>query len=369
MFSHSCRIFHLIFGALIPTLPEELIRSLRKLDHFDADDFLDVHQRGDQLVSVHMNPFKEIFPKGLWVENVFEPPLQIAGKVPWATNAYYLTSRPSFTLDPFFHAGNYYVQEASGMFLEHVLKQILDLKQALKALDLCAAPGGKSTLIQSVISNDSLLLSNEVIQSRVPVLYQNITKWGSANAFVTQNDPAHFRRLPEFFDFILIDAPCSGSGLFRKDPETISNWSPDLVRLCNQRQKRILGDIWGSLKEDGFLIYSTCSYSKEENEDILDTIFENNECLSVQIKTVESWGIVETRSDMVKAFGYRFYPDRLKGEGFFLLLFKKNRELPTNGVKKEILKQYAFRQLLNVKSVNWFRKKSIELSELVEFFI
>jgi 16S rRNA C967 or C1407 C5-methylase (RsmB/RsmF family)/NOL1/NOP2/fmu family ribosome biogenesis protein len=310
---------------LTPHLPAELIRSLSKLDHFDPKAFQSVHESGDQLVSVHMNPGKPILQNGSWPKEIKESPFDISYAVPWAEDAYYLASRPSFTLDPLFHAGLYYVQEASGMFVSFAIKKTTDLTRNLRILDLCAAPGGKSTMLQSLISEESLLVSNEVIKSRVPVLYQNMTKWGFANGIITNNDPIHFKKLPGFFDIILIDAPCSGSGLFRKDPEAAKNWNMDLVQICSQRQRRILADTWESLKEDGLLIYSTCSYSKEENEDILDMIFQQYPCISINLSPDPSWNIVETKSEISGAYGYRFYPDKVLGEGFFLSVIQKKQ--------------------------------------------
>jgi 16S rRNA C967 or C1407 C5-methylase (RsmB/RsmF family)/NOL1/NOP2/fmu family ribosome biogenesis protein len=295
------------------------------MDHFDPDAFQRVHESGEQLVSVHLNVEKPILHDGkLSIENA-DVTFELSGEVPWASDAYYLRSRPSFTMDPFFHAGAYYVQEASGMFVSFVLKSIVNPGQRLKVLDLCAAPGGKSTLIQSLISPESLLVSNEVIKTRVPVLNQNMTKWGRANGVVSNNDPSHFKRIPGFFDIILIDAPCSGSGLYRKDPAAASSWSTELVNLCSQRQQRILSDVWDSLKEDGFLIYSTCSYSKEENENILDFLFNQYSCKTIDVGPNPRWNIVETRSDLTGALGYRFYPDKLAGEGFFLSVIQKKR--------------------------------------------
>jgi NOL1/NOP2/fmu family ribosome biogenesis protein len=159
-----------------------------------------------------------------------------------------------------------------------------------------------------------------------------MTKWGRANGFISNNDPAHFKKLTGFFDIILVDAPCSGSGLFRKDPEAALNWSPDTVVLCSQRQQRILSDAWHCLKENGFLIYSTCSYSKEENEDILDNIFQHYACESVNLSPNPEWQIVETRSDRAGAYGYRFYPDRIQGEGFYLSVVQKKE--PTDSRKR-----------------------------------
>jgi len=296
------------------SLPGELIRSLRNVESFDEEAFEQVHESGKQIVSIRLNPSR----KGQRSAISDQPE-----KIPWSSNGYYLPQRPSFTLDPLFHAGAYYVQEASSMFLEEVLKQTVDLAKPIKVLDLCAAPGGKSTLVQSLISKDSLLLSNEVIKTRVNVLSENITKWGAANVIVTNNDPSDFQRLENYFDVVVVDAPCSGSGLFRKDPSAIEEWSENNVQLCAQRQQRILADIFPSLKDDGILIYSTCSYSQEEDEEIADWLLSRFSISSLQLSIDKAWGIVETISGKQKAFGYRFYPDKVKGEGFFIAAFIK----------------------------------------------
>ena len=295
-------------------LPGALIQSLQNIKGFNEEAFKAVHQSGGQITSVRLNPEK------LKIKN---SKLKIEGAVPWSSKGYYLAERPSFTLDPLFHAGAYYVQEASSMFLEEALKQTVDLKQPLKILDLCAAPGGKSTLIQSIISKNSLLVSNEVIKTRVNILSENITKWGAANVIVTNNDPKDFQRLPNYFDVIVVDAPCSGSGLFRKDLDAINEWTENNVQLCALRQQRILTDIMPSLKEGGVLIYATCSYSQPEDEEITDWLVEQLAVGSLQLAIDENWGIVETLSEKEKAFGYRFYPDKVKGEGFFIAAFKK----------------------------------------------
>ena len=181
-------------------LPAAFLQSIKSIKGFDEDAFKAVHQAGRQITSVRLNANKtSISPS-----EIFNGQLQ---EVAWNEDGYYLHERPSFTLDPLFHAGAYYVQEASSMFLEEALKQTADLTQPLKVLDLCAAPGGKSTLIQAVISNQSLLVSNEVIKSRVNILAENITKWGAANVIVTNNDPRDFQRLPGYFDVIVVDAP------------------------------------------------------------------------------------------------------------------------------------------------------------------
>ncbi|MFZ1786417.1 MAG: RNA methyltransferase [Ferruginibacter sp.] len=296
-------------------LPPALIQSLQKVKGFDEEAFREVHQSGAQVTSVRLNPNK-IFNNQYSIFN------NRLNRVPWSHHGYYLPERPSFTLDPLFHAGAYYVQEASSMFLEEALKQTVGLSVPLKVLDLCAAPGGKSTLIQSVISEDSLLVSNEVIKTRVNILSENMTKWGAANVIVTNNDPKDFQRLENYFDVIIVDAPCSGSGLFRKDPDAITEWSENNVQLCAHRQQRILGDVMPSLKAGGVLIYSTCSYSKEEDEAIADWLVSECTLDSIKMELEESWGIVETVSEKEKAHGYRFYPDKVKGEGFFIAAFR-----------------------------------------------
>ena len=302
-------------------LPEELLSSLNGIKGFEKESFEDIHSSGEQVVSVRVNPQKMSEENGQLIWN--ESPEIIPAKIPWSTYGYYLSDRPSFTLDPFFHGGLYYVQEASGMFVEHALKQSVDLSRQLRILDLCAAPGGKSTLIQSLISAESLLVSNEVIKSRVNILQENMIKWGGSNVIVTNNDPKDFSILENYFDVIIIDAPCSGSGLFRRDPKAITAWSKELVNLCSLRQQRILADAWPSLKKDGVLIYSTCSYSKDENEDVVDWILEKFSTESRRLAIDNNWGIVETISDRHHGYGYRFYPDKLKGEGFYIACLQK----------------------------------------------
>jgi 16S rRNA C967 or C1407 C5-methylase (RsmB/RsmF family)/NOL1/NOP2/fmu family ribosome biogenesis protein len=304
-------------------LPAALIRSLQNVKGFDEEPFISIHQSGAVVTSVRFNPGK-IFNLQSSIFNTQSE------RVPWSSNGYYLPERPSFTSDPLFHAGAYYVQEASSMFLEEAIRQTVDLLKPLKILDLCAAPGGKSTLIQSIISKDSLLVSNEVIKTRANIVCENITKWGAANVIVTNNDPADFQRLQNYFDVVVVDAPCSGSGLFRKDPSAVEEWSENNVQLCAQRQQRILADIMPSLKEGSVLIYSTCSYSQQEDEDIADWLAEEFKVQSLKLKVEENWNIVETISEKEKSYGYRFYPGKVKGEGFFIAAFRTKQQAPNS---------------------------------------
>ena len=240
-----------------------------------------------------------------------------ADEVPWHLDGYYLSERPQFTLDPFLHTGCFYVQEASSMFVQQVLDQYV--ARDSKVLDLCAAPGGKSTLISQHLGEYGLLVANEVNRQRVFILSENIQKWGNGNTVVTHNEAARFGELtPNLFDCILVDAPCSGEGMFRKDPASRDEWSLSAVRTCAERQRTILMDVWDALRPGGILIYSTCTFNREEDEENALWIAE---CLGAEILPVHherSWGIVETEA------GYHFYPHKTRGEGFYLCALRKH---------------------------------------------
>lgn len=251
--------------------------------------------------------------------------------IPWCTTGRYLDERPAFTLDPAFHAGGYYVQEASSMLLEQAVQQSLDTTQPLVALDLCGAPGGKSTHLASLLSPGSVLISNEVIRSRAAILAENMTKWGYENVVVTSNDPQDFRRMPEFADLIVIDAPCSGEGLFRKDPGALKEWSAQNVLLCSSRQRRIFADAWTILKPGGVLIYSTCTYNDRENIGNLHRIREEYHPEFVPIPLSPDWGI-ETINHM-ECIGYQCFPHRVKGEGFFFAALRKPDQLTSGQLR------------------------------------
>ena len=251
-------------------------------------------------------------------------PLKINGlnlpKVPWCETGFYLEKRPIFTLNPLFHAGAFYVQEASSMFLEQIIRPFAS--RPLRVLDVCAAPGGKTTLALSLLPEGSLLVANEVIKSRAQILSENLMKWGYSNCIATNNDPKDFGCLKGFFDLILVDAPCSGEGMFRKDDDAISEWSPENVDLCCKRQLRILYDIWDCLAPDGMLIYSTCTFNEKENEDVVSRFIAENNATCEKVSLKPEWNVTEREKD--GAISYRFFPHKTKGEGFSVAAIRKH---------------------------------------------
>jgi 16S rRNA C967 or C1407 C5-methylase (RsmB/RsmF family)/NOL1/NOP2/fmu family ribosome biogenesis protein len=243
-----------------------------------------------------------------------------AENVPWCSNGFYLDSRPSYTLDPLFHSGCYYPQEASGMFLEEAVRQTFSTLANLRVLDLCGSPGGKSTILSDIIGPHSMLVSNEVIRSRAVVLAETVTKWGLGNTLVTQSDPSAFGRLSGYFDLVLVDAPCSGEGMFRTGI-AVDEWSVENAAHCSVRQKRILMDIWPALKENGILIYSTCTFNPAENEENVKWLSEKHMAETVRLNIQDFKGITEIEFNGI--FGYGFYPGNIRGEGFFISVLRK----------------------------------------------
>ncbi len=265
-------------------------------------------------VSIRQNPLKKadvLFPD--------------AYSIPWTTDGLYLPQRPIFTLDPAFHAGAYYVQEASSMLIGYALGQKIDFDKSLKILDLCAAPGGKSTLLAALMNDKSLLLSNEVIKSRVTILKENIHKWGNPNVMVSNHEVEEMGALEGFFDVIVIDAPCSGEGLFRKDENAQKEWSLENVNLCSTRQRKIVANAISLLREGGVLLYSTCTYNADENIDNVKWIAENFDCNSETVELPAEWGVETIEND--KVVGYQCFPHKVKGEGFFFSVFTKTKHL------------------------------------------
>ncbi len=299
----------------VPEIPGALLDALHGVRGFDEDLFLRAHHDVPP-VSVRLNGGK-ITDELSFIKKSGMP---VREPVPWCRSGYYLSERPKFTLDPSLHAGAYYVQEASSMFIHHMVNELTSDEKGLAVLDLCAAPGGKSTLL-SALPQVRLVVANEIIRQRVSILYENVVKWGDPRIMISNSDPSQCRQLGGYFDLMLVDAPCSGSGLFRKDAEAISEWSMENVKHCAERQKRILADALPALKEGGILIYSTCSYSSEENEEIMDWLMQHAQLESLAVNVEDEWGIITTQSS-TGATGYRFFPGRVEGEGFFTAAFR-----------------------------------------------
>jgi 16S rRNA C967 or C1407 C5-methylase (RsmB/RsmF family)/NOL1/NOP2/fmu family ribosome biogenesis protein len=287
--------------------PERFIQRINSQKYIDAEGLLKA-LKDSSPVSIRINRSK------------LDKNPHNSRTVPWCSAGFYLDSRPSYTLDPLFHSGCYYPQEASGMFLEQVFKQVLNGDGYLKVLDLCAAPGGKSTHLSSLIGSRGLLIANEVIKARASVLAENITKWGNSNTIVTRNDPSAFSELPGFFDIILVDAPCSGEGMFR-DSTAVAEWSEENTNHCSVRQQRIIMDVWPSLKENGILIYCTCTFNSKENEENMKWITTRHQAETVDIAISDFKGITEIEYQGIK--GYGFYPGSIIGEGLFISVLRK----------------------------------------------
>lgn len=239
--------------------------------------------------------------------------------LPWNESGILLQERPAFVYDPWFHGGAYYVQEA-GSQLAGKLFSMLEIPEHPLVLDLCAAPGGKTVHLANLLAGRGVLVSNEPIKTRVGVLQENLSKAGWDNCIITQSDPSVFQGLEALFDVILVDAPCSGEGMFRKSEEAREHWSPDLVRFCAARQHRLLEDIWPALKPGGFLLYSTCTLNQQENEAQLDALLKHPDAKTVAVKLPDTWGLAEGKSDTSCWYNW---PGNAGGEGFFLGLVQK----------------------------------------------
>ena len=277
-------------------------------------------------VSIRLNPRKGLEVRGERFEVRGEP-------VDWCRGGYYLKERPNFTMDPLFHAGCYYVQEAASMFLDEVLRQMHNAYvnqqpssiRPLAALDLCAAPGGKSTLLRSALPADCVLYSNEPIRNRASILLENVTKWGYENHIVTNCYPRDYRKAKMKFDLILCDVPCSGEGMFRKDEATIREWSPQNVEKCWQLQREIVADAWACLNEGGFLIYSTCTFNTKENEENIRWILNEYDAEVLKVEIKPEWNITGSLLEGFHEPVYRFIPGISRGEGLFMCALRKIR--------------------------------------------
>ncbi len=277
------------------------------LDEPEAERLLEALD-GEPVTSIRFNPFKlAAKPEG--------------DAVPWNSYGFYLAERPVFTLDPLMHSGAYYVQEASSQFVEHIYRQTMGDAENVRLLDLCAAPGGKTTLYSTLVGAGGLVVANEVIKQRASVLADNVRRWGIGNVAVSCNDAANFAAYKHWFDVLAMDAPCSGEGMFRKNREARTEWNPANVELCAARQRRILADAWDALRPGGVLVYSTCTFNTRENEENVAWLAANYAVEPAGIEVPGEWGIERGEISGIETF--RFWPHRLRGEGFFAAVMHK----------------------------------------------
>lgn len=296
------------------TLPEDFINSMIAILGKEEYSKLEAALHDTPPTSIRINPSKV----DATAVDTYKQTSDTMSPVPWCSTGFYLSQRPQFTFDPLLHAGCYYVQEASSMYVGHILSQYVRGGSPVRVLDLCAAPGGKSTLALSHLPEGSLLIANEAIRSRANILAENIIKWGKPNCIVTNNYAEDFTAFDETFDIIICDVPCSGEGMFRKDHDTIGEWSIPNVKVCSSRQRDIVSKIWHTLKQDGILIYSTCTYNTIEDEDNVRWIAEELGAEILSSSPDVQWGIDNIFT--------HFYPHITKGEGFFVSVLRKKAE-------------------------------------------
>lgn len=297
-------------------LPEAFIEQLRVLLPDEWEALAEAITTTERSVAVRVNA-----PRGAFVP-------EGARHVPWCDQGFYLDGRPSFTFDTDWHAGRYYVQDASSMFIGHVIRHFV--LEPVRYLDLCAAPGGKTTAALQALPQRSLVVANEIVTPRARVLADNIIRWGNPRCVVTSNAPKDLGQLTAFFDVIATDVPCSGEGMMRKDDEAVAQWSPQLVDQCAQRQREILTDVWQALRPGGLLIYSTCTYNRQENEQIADFIVNELGATSLEVPVEPSWNIHPAIGSDYHC--YRFMPHRVDGEGLFMAVFRKAE----NALRQEV---------------------------------
>jgi 16S rRNA C967 or C1407 C5-methylase (RsmB/RsmF family)/NOL1/NOP2/fmu family ribosome biogenesis protein len=342
-------LFH--FKNLI-VLPDSFIKQIHADFPHLADRILNAYAE-EAPTSIRLNPTKS--------GNLAPLPFQ---QVSWEALGFYMESRPLFTADPLFHSGVYYVQEASSMFIGAFLRELIQNEISVqRVLDLSAAPGGKTTHFASILPSESLLVANEINRNRSLTLRENLAKWGNSNVVATNNEASDFARLPHFFDLILVDAPCSGEGMFRKDPDSISEWSTENVTMCASRQDEILRSIWPTLKPGGLLIYSTCTLNKNENEFLLAEFVESSGAEWIAFEKAHEFPL-QTLGNIPY---YRCLPGVIKGEGFSFGCIRKpmHSRNETFGfvspkTRKNILKPIlpshkGYVQHLSPKAVEWFQ--------------
>jgi len=311
--------------------PKAFLKRMKNVLADEYDAFISA-LNSEPVVSIRYNPLK---PSLAFNEETV---------VPWCNYGRYLSTRPEFVSDPLIHAGAYYVQEASSMFFN----KAIDFSRDMKIIDLCASPGGKSSLLLSLMTAGSILFSNELVGKRADILYENLCKWGYSNGIVTQNRLTDFKDFHHFFDVVLVDAPCSGEGMFRKNINAVREWSENKAFVCSVGQKDILDQAISLVKNNGLLIYSTCTFSPEENEQIVQWLYNKYNSIVQPLKIVldESWGIEKVKlihQDSTLQEVYKCMPHKVKGEGLFIAAFQITNTFSSQEIAgkkiREILKK------------------------------
>ncbi|MBR1687740.1 MAG: hypothetical protein IJ710_04295 [Prevotella sp.] len=295
-------------------LPEDFITQMRGL-------------LGEPMLRSYLQAFDEETPVSIRLNPQKTVGMTVCDgeRVPWCADGWYLPRRPNFTCDPLLHAGCYYVQEAGSMFLWQALGQHLP-QRPVRALDLCAAPGGKSTLLRTLLPEGSTLYANEPVHQRASILAENVEKWGYSDCYVTNCYPRDYRKAKMRFDVILCDVPCSGEGMFRKDEATIGEWSPQNVSRCSQLQRDIVSEAWSCLEEGGLLVYSTCTFNTQENEENIRWLLDTYDATVLPVSTEAEWHITGSLLSGFTEPVYRFIPGITRSEGLFLCVLRKGRQ-------------------------------------------
>lgn len=323
-------------------LPVDFVKEINSYASPSLEGLIDAIKSTSPSVSIRVNKYKEVLAK------------EDFNKVKWCSRGFYLPKRMPFTFDPAMHQGLYYVQDASSMIISHIVAQLCEGEEKpLRYLDACAAPGGKTTAVIDALPNGSIVVANEYIYNRATILSENISKWGYPSIVVSRGDTANFKKIKGYFDIIAADVPCSGEGMFRKDEEAVSQWSPSLVAECAKRQREIVDNLWESLSPGGFFIYSTCTYNRTENEEMIHYIIEKYGGKSVEINIQQDWNIVKGIDTDYHC--YRFLPHKVDGEGLFIAVIQKT------GIKHN---EYSKTQ--KNKSKN---KKTLDISKIKDWLI
>ena len=325
------------------TLSADFIAQMRAILPDEADALLAAITSTEPSVAIRVNSLKAPADAA--------PALR---RVPWCDAGRYLAEREPFTFDVDFQSGRYYVQDASSMFIHHVLRHLV--KEPVRYLDLCAAPGGKTTTAISALPQGSMVVANEIVNARARVLCENLQKWGAPRCVVTCNAPHHFGRLSHFFDVVAADVPCSGEGMMRKDEQACRQWSPALVKQCADLQRSIIADVWDALRPGGLLIYSTCTYNTLENEQMLAWMVQEYGAEPVAVPVPEQWHIHPAIEGNLPC--YRFMPHRTEGEGLFMAVLRKP-EAPRKEVRLKKAKATKAKPLPVPKDVR-FRLKDAD---------